>query len=92
MIDFAYEDLETEAVQEREENEKYEAECAREDEQLKLTHPYLNSLTPTPTKAQGVKETAEFILKCMQTDGVSTGSDRALCRLIIRLADAIDER
>lgn len=80
MIDYAYEDLETEAVREQEENEKYEAECAGEP------------FEPT-TKAQRVKEAAEVILKVMMSDAdkTSTDTDRALCRLIIHLADAVDE-
>ena len=80
MIDFAYEDLETEAVKEREENEAYEAECAAEP------------FEPTPTKAQKVKKEAEFSLKCMGTDAGARYIDLALLRMITRLAEAIDER
>lgn len=101
MIDFAYEDLETEAVKEREENEAYEAECAREDEQLELNakaeHPKgwptpRSAFEPTPTKAQNVKATAEFSLKCMTDDPASRYVDLEILRMITRLAEAIDER
>lgn len=102
MRDLSYEDLETEAVKEREEHEQYEADCARENEQesaprattfLVSEPPPVSSYMsmPTPTKAQKVKETAEIILLSMQHDGKSTNSDRTLCRLIIRLAQVVDE-
>ena len=81
MIDFAYEDLETEAVKEREANEKYEAACAAEE-----------PFEPTPTKAQRVKKEAEFSLKCMGTDAGARYIDLEILRMITRLAEAIDER
>lgn len=82
MVDYAYEDLETEAAREQEENEKYEAECAKA----------CGCFEPTPTKAQKVKKQAELVLECMREDGISTYNDRLIYHLVIDLAKAIDER
>ena len=94
---FDYEDLETEAVKEREENEKFDAECAREEEEAsrkvgeseRARH---EPFEPTPTKAQRVKKDAKLILECMREDGISTYNDRVIYQLVIALAEAIDER
>jgi len=98
MRDYAYEDLETEAVQEREENEQYEAECAKAGGLEKNEHLFhipagpKEPFEPTPTKAQKVKQNAEFSLKCMTDDPASRYVDLEILRMIVRLADAVDER
>ncbi len=93
MIDYAYEDLEMEAAKEREEHERYEAECAKEDEVYRRGMiEELKAFEPTPTKAQKVKHDAELVLECMREDGTSSYNDRLIYHLVIELAKAIDER
>ncbi len=99
MIDYAYEDLETEAAREEQEQAQYEAKCyedelAREDEQNKLNakavHP--QSFEPTPTKAQKIIRVAETTLEGLEDGRGPHVHLREFALAVIALAKAIDER